>query len=260
MGSFYAVAVGIKRGIYTNWSDCKANVENFNGAIYKKFDTLAEATKFLDDYNNNLYVYTDGACINNGSKNARAAIGIYFNKDNPLNQSLELKGENLTNNIAELKAVIIAIKLIIEEKEYKDKNKIIVTDSEYVIKCATTYGKKLEEKDWKPKPDKIIPNLNLVKELYKLTQKYNIKYLHIAAHTGNKDKHSIGNYYADLFANKALGIDNKDKIKETKIYLKVSYQQKEEAKVLGAKWDPNKKQWYILENNKHKDELLSKFH
>lgn len=73
-----------------------------------------------------------------------------------------MEGENLTNNIAELTAVIRAI-LIIKKMDFK--NKVIVTDSEYVIKCATTYGEKLSKNDWKSSTkDKEVPNLNLVKK------------------------------------------------------------------------------------------------
>lgn len=257
MSSFYAIAIGEKRGVFTSWNDCKPFIENYKGAVYKKFSTIEEANNFIEEYSNRLYVYTDGACINNGSKNARAGIGIYFSKDNPMNISKELKGDNLTNNIAELTAVIEAIKLI-QDKKIKDK--IIVTDSEYVIKCATTYGKKLEDREWKQKKDKPIPNLELVKELYELTNEFNIKYKHIQAHTDNKDRHSIGNYYADLFANKSINNDLPKEVKtKPKIYLKVTYQQKDEAKALGARWDATKKQWYLFEDNKNKEELLLKY-
>jgi len=254
--NFYAVANGKNIGIYNTWDECKSQVDDFQGAIYKKFSSFEEATEFINDYNNNLYIYTDGACIHNGSPNAKAGFGIFFSKDNPLNVSKQLSGKNLTNNIAELSAVIHAINIV---KNTKFKNKIIVTDSEYVIKCATTYGSKLADRDWKPKKDKVIPNLELVKEIYELTQTYNIKYKHIMAHTGAKDKHSIGNYYADLLANRSIGVEPESKEKTLKIYLNVSYAQKDEAKSKGAKWDANKKQWYIYENNSNKEELLKKY-
>ena len=256
MTSYYAVANGKKTGIYTNWDECKSQIEDFKGAVYKKFTTMEEATEFINEFLNNLYVYTDGACVNNGKAKARAGYGIYFSKDNPMNQSIELKGDNLTNNIAELSAAISAIKLI---KDLRIKNKIIVTDSEYVIKCATTYGTKLAAKDWQSKKDKVIPNLDLVKILYELTEEYGIKYKHIMAHTGEKDKHSIGNYYADLLANYAIGIDVHNKEKSNKIYLNVSYANKDDAKSKGARWDAGKKQWYIFEDNTNKEELLAKY-
>lgn len=253
MTSFYAVIKGHKTGVFTSWNECKMSIENYENPIYKKFETIEDATNYIDDYLNNLYVYTDGACINNGSKEAKASIGIYFSKDNPKNISRELIGNNLTNNIAELTAIIEAINLI---KDYKIPNKIIITDSEYAIKCATTYGDKLEKKQWKLKDGKKIRNVDLVKELYQLTNKYHIKYKHIHSHTGAKDKHSIGNYYADLLANKALNIQPS---LSKRIYLNVKYSEKEEAKSKGARWDADKKSWYIYENNENKSFLCLRF-
>lgn len=46
-GKYYAVRVGRTPGIYYNWNDCKAMVENFPGAVYKSFKTMAEADAFM---------------------------------------------------------------------------------------------------------------------------------------------------------------------------------------------------------------------
>ena len=70
--SFYAVAVGIKPGIYKTWEECKQNIENFKNAIYKKFENENDALLFINENKNTLFVYTDGACTNNGNENARA--------------------------------------------------------------------------------------------------------------------------------------------------------------------------------------------
>jgi ribonuclease HI len=260
MSSFYAVAIGHKSGVYINWDECKKNIDGFDNPIYKKFGTIEEATEFIDDFKNNLYVYTDGACINNGSDNAKAGIGVYFGKDHPNNISKELSNDNgkikLTNNIAELVAIIEAINII---KTSSKPNKIIITDSEYAIKCATTYGNKLEKKGWKLK-DKDVPNLDLVKKVYELTNKYEIQFKHILAHTGNKDRHSIGNYYADLLANKAINSNPiPKKPSNPRVYLKVPYAKKDEAKAKGARWDADKKSWYIFEDNPNKSYLISTF-
>ena len=254
--TFYAVAKGLKVGVYTSWNECSNYIKDFPNPIFKKFETIEEATSFIDDFDKTLYIYTDGACINNGNENARAGIGIYFGKDDNRNVSRELIKDGyikLTNNIAELTAVIEAIKIIHNDTT---PNKIIMTDSEYVIKCGTTYGKKLENNNWKTKEGKKPLNLNLVKKVYELTNKYGIIYKHVSAHTGNKDKHSIGNYYADLFANKSIGIGEK---KNNKIYLNVPYSNKDEAKKLGSRWDAEKKKWYIFDDNKEKEVLLKKF-
>ena len=78
-------------------------------------------------------IYTDGACRNNGSKNARAGIGIHFSKKNtiPFDDISKPFIDNPTNQRAELKAILEALRLT---KELSHKI-IIYTDSEYSINC-----------------------------------------------------------------------------------------------------------------------------
>ena len=77
----------------------------------------------------------------------------------------------------------------------------IVSDSIYAIRCATTYGKKCKEKEWLED----IPNKEMVKTLYELySDKSNVKFKYVRAHTGKKDVHSIGNDCADRLARDAI--------------------------------------------------------
>lgn len=43
---YYAVRVGKKPGIYTTWTECKAQIHGFSGAVYKKFEKRSEAEAF----------------------------------------------------------------------------------------------------------------------------------------------------------------------------------------------------------------------
>ena len=45
---FYAVKKGKKPGIYNTWEKCKEQVLKVPGAIYKSFDKLSEAQKFIN--------------------------------------------------------------------------------------------------------------------------------------------------------------------------------------------------------------------
>ncbi|XP_054008813.1 ribonuclease H1-like isoform X1 [Hylaeus anthracinus] len=47
--SFYAVAKGRTPGIYNTWDDCKAQVHQYSGPVYKKFNARAEAEKFIKE-------------------------------------------------------------------------------------------------------------------------------------------------------------------------------------------------------------------
>ncbi len=95
------------------------------------------------------YVYTDGACTNNGKKNAKAGLGVYFKENDNRNLSQIVKGKQ-TNNVAELSAIIEAFYIL--EAEIKDKNKIVIcSDSQISIGWCTTTGRKYESWGWKKK-------------------------------------------------------------------------------------------------------------
>ena len=94
-------------------------------------------------------VYTDGACTNNGKKNAKAGFGVYFGKDDPRNVSESYNGPQ-TNNVAELLAIIKALSILREEIE-SGQNIVIYSDSTYSIRCCTDYGEKMEKKNWMKK-------------------------------------------------------------------------------------------------------------
>ena len=191
-------------------------------------------------------VYTDGSCVNNGAVNARAGYAVYFGEGDSRNEYAQVEGKQ-TNNTGELTGFIRAIELC-EDTLKKRQIVNIHTDSEYVIKCVSGYGAKLAGNDWKTSKGKIPPNKELVQRAYILNQTYKdyIKIHHIKAHTTNDDCHSIGNREADRLANLAVGIISDDK--PEKIYLDISFNKKDKAKELGARWDTNAKKWYYMYN------------
>lgn len=156
-----------------------------------------EDSVFQADY----YVYTDGSCSNNGKADAEAGIGIYFGENDNRNVSRRVIGKQ-SNNTAELGAILHLYDII--ENDILNGKKIgIVSDSEYAIRCATTYGKKCHAEGWK----KDIPNKDIVKKIFEVyNNKSNIKFLHIMAHTEKTDIHSLGNDAADKLANQAIGL------------------------------------------------------
>ena len=291
---FYAVANGRTIGIFLNWNDCNNSVKGYKNALYKKFDTKEEADNFIkvnekniddtniDDTNNNIknhnniisffdnitinskdansffnpdyYVYTDGACSNNGRDNALAGIGIFFGINDNRNISKKIEGKQ-TNNIAELSAIIETY-YIIENDILNGKKIVIVSDSKYAIKCVSSYGEKCYKKNWNVD----IPNKELVKTAYEMYKdKLNIQFIHIKAHTHNTDIHSFGNDNADKLANIAIGLESCPYNISTKIYLIIPFIKKDEIKKLGGVWDANKKKWFVYDNNKNIDKILTIF-
>ena len=279
--TFYAVANGRTIGIFLNWNDCNNSVKKYKNALYKKFNTKEEADNFIkvnekniDDINNNIenhniivnskddnivfnpdyYVYTDGACSNNGKDNALAGIGIFFGINDNRNISKKIEGKQ-TNNTAELSAIIETYH-IIENDILNGKKIAIVSDSEYAIKCVSSYGEKCYKKCWNVD----IPNKDLVKIAYEMYKdKLNIQFIHIKAHTNNTDIHSFGNDNADKLANIAIGLESCHYNTSTKIYLIIPFIKKDEIKKLGGSWDTNKKKWYVYDNNKNIDKILTIF-
>tara|TARA_Y100001958_G_C21236739_1_gene563333 strand:- start:2136 stop:3173 length:1038 start_codon:yes stop_codon:yes gene_type:complete len=237
--------------------------------IIEKEDIIEnkEDTPLITQPSNNkepIYVYTDGSCIHNGKPNAKAGIGVYFSENDPRNVSRTFKGKQ-SNNTAELNAIIDVSEILKDEIERKEPI-VICTDSKYGMRSCTTYGAKLASNGWTEKK----PNLELVKKAYNIYRnKYNVTFKHIMAHTGKQDRHSIGNDGADRLANMAIGLhqcpysSNKSSTSSEKrskrIYLKVPFDHKDDAKKLGAKWDFRKKKWYIDEESKHKDILVMRY-
>jgi len=226
---YYAVASGRVPGIFLTWDECKESVQNYKNAIYKKFVTKDAAEEFIQTHSQNAhvmppgprsipgesastnadgtlfvpdyYVYTDGACSKNGRSGASAGIGVFFGTGDPRNVSCKIEGKQ-TNNTAELSAILRAY-TILQEDILLDKKIMIASDSEYAIRCATSYGEKCAKKGWTAD----IPNKEMVRQLYDLHMQYyaNVRLMYVRAHTENEDIHSVGNSHADKLANESIG-------------------------------------------------------
>ncbi len=45
--AFYAVKNGIQPGVYNTWEECRAQIDGFTGAKFKKFNNKEEAEAFI---------------------------------------------------------------------------------------------------------------------------------------------------------------------------------------------------------------------
>ena len=283
---YYAIANGRTIGIFTDWATCNESVKGFPNAIYKKFDTKILAEEFIssndgyykekeekkkeqksilsffkdskredrEPFITDYYVYTDGACMNNGKENAIAGFGIYFGPSDPRNVSQKVEGKQ-SNQIAELSAIVHTYGIIKEDLDL-GKRVTIMTDSQYSILCCGSYGEKCHKKNWSGD----IPNKELVKTAFTLYKDQpNIRLVHIKAHTGKNDIHSLGNEQADRLANQAIGVDSCPYQQPNKIWLAIPFVSKDKIKELGGHWDINKKKWFIYPDNSHKEVLLKQF-
>ena len=240
--SFYAVRFGRIPGIYTSWNECKKQVSGYRGAIYKKFSTEANAITFCKNKDktyanikkenkllkiennrlkqeisksqsklelqdpNTLYIFTDGSSINNGSKQAASGFGIYIPEPESMKVKISAKlPKGKTNNYAELKAILEALKIIDVDKDALKNSKkdkvVIVTDSQYSINCITQWYNNWIRKDWVSATGKEVKNKELIQEIHPLSVKHNVTFQHIKAHTSKKGFFFEGNRIVDKLAN-----------------------------------------------------------
>ena len=116
-------------------------------------------------------IFTDGACLGNGKKNAIGGIGIYFGADDARNVSRKYVGDlscegfpelRVTNQTMELLAAVVALRISPGEP-------LIVTDSMYMVKCMGTWVKAWKKNGWKNRFGEEVKNRSLLLELSRLS-------------------------------------------------------------------------------------------
>ncbi|KAL3599774.1 hypothetical protein FPOAC2_04002 [Fusarium poae] len=101
-----------------------------------------------------IFIAVNGACRGNGHANAKAAVGVFFGRRSTYNQSVLLDQSHVTNQIAELKAGILALE---QAKE--------IADSDYLVKGMTEWVFKWETNGYKTAKRKLVENAKLFQEL-----------------------------------------------------------------------------------------------
>ena len=153
-------------------------------------------------------IYTDGACSNNGKPNAKAGFGVWFGENDARNISHPVpENGRQTNNVAELLAIVSALTAVRDDIEER-REVHIYTDSEYSLRCCTSYGEKMYKKGWQNK-GKDIPNKEIVEVAYDFCRKYpNINFLNVG---GTKTSSNLGNAFGRAYQARYLsGIDSID--------------------------------------------------
>ncbi len=229
---YYAVHKG-RNGpaIYNSWPDCQRSIKDFQGAIFKKFDSIVDAEKFkaegfgdskpkfiqkrenyetknkdeietvFTDQNahKNLIIYTDGSCIrDNEVKKVYCGYGIVIPELN-IKVCEDLKDKKLTNNRAEMRAILHSIELLPEEVKVS-RRLCIFTDSQYCKYIFQGTGERYEKTNF-IKEGEEVPNKDMIITALSYIRKYNIVILKVRAHTENDDIHSKYNDIADKIAN-----------------------------------------------------------
>ena len=188
--------------------------------IRKFFPIVTDESKDINKNEKNTQetyeVFTDGSSINNGYKNCVGGIGVFFKDLSSNNISRKITKEKygkVSNNICEMDACIVAINIIINNTKFQKNidTIIIYTDSQYLINCITKWYNAWEKNNWKRKTRKgnleQVKNINLIKEIKRLTNLYNIRFKHCRAHQKDPGENSAlykewyGNMMEDKLAN-----------------------------------------------------------
>ncbi|KAI6012577.1 ribonuclease H-like domain-containing protein [Pisolithus orientalis] len=148
-------------------------------------------------------VYCDGACKGNGATGSKAGIGVWWGHNDPryvtdvnLNLSERCPGDQ-TNNRAEL----IAIVRILETTPPLKRKLLIKTDSQYSIRCVTSWIFKWMTNGFRTSDGQPVKNRPVLKYLAALLHARHItsqtvEFKHVRGHVGLE-----GNEAADRLAN-----------------------------------------------------------
>lgn len=108
--------------------------------------TIPEEKQEVSHSSDVIAVYVDGSCMFNGTKDSKAAYGVWFGEDDPRNVSKSVPSSSRqTNNVAELYAIMEAITIT----RYYTSPVLIKSDSQYAVNCVTSWYAGFVGRKWK---------------------------------------------------------------------------------------------------------------
>jgi ribonuclease HI len=164
-----------------------------------------------------IVAFTDGACENNGKKNARASWGVWFPDHKELSKAEAVPADQQqTNQRGELMAISKAVQ-IVEANFPHDTDIHIFTDSEYSKNCLTTWLPSWLANNWKTKAGKDVCHRDIIEDCSTRLAKFNsFIFTHVDAHTGGDDYNSVNNAIVDKMATRVLNPDMDEDVKVIK--------------------------------------------
>ncbi len=215
--NYYAVAKGLKLGIYEKWAGeggAEQQIKGYNDAKYKGFYALEDAVAWLEEqgvpvseeYRNQVktekqpdddavVIYTDGSTINNPGPGGYAAVLMYKGHRRELSGGFR----QTTNNRMELMACIEALSAL------KQKSKVVMyCDSKYIVdSIAQGWARTWQAQRWKKKNKEPVQNADLWQQLLKLLDEHDVQMNWVKGHGGKKE-----NERCDELAVQAAGKNN----------------------------------------------------
>lgn len=174
---------------------------------FQQSSSLAPPEELLPAPQAMLIAFTDGSCLNNGSRRLtpRAGWAAVFPHHPEHTASAPLPPGPVppTNNRAELMGCIRALEIAQSIDPLRTRPLTLHTDSEWVIHCMTKWIQGWKRNGWKKADKTPVLNQDLLQRLDALRQERPTTFKHVAAHTGQDDWASQQNAKADLLAREA---------------------------------------------------------
>ncbi|KAI7347497.1 hypothetical protein KC320_g7195 [Hortaea werneckii] len=128
-------------------------------------------------------IYTDGSSLSNGrGDSAMAGVGVFFGPMDNRNISEGLEGSKQTNQRAELTAILRAL-----EVAPKDRKIIILSDSNYAIKCTNDWYLNWRKNGWVNASKKPVENRDLIQKVIDILEDRYAMNRHRDAEYGEED-------------------------------------------------------------------------
>ena len=201
---YYAVKRGRKTGLFTVWADCAAQVQGFQGAVYKGFMTEAEARDWLsggasmsnegtprtgkksatpapaESIDADYIIHTDGSCLRNpGGAGGWAAVIETV----ATGEVREYSGGDpeTTNNRMELTAALEAMNAVPEGTRVA-----LYTDSQYLKNAFTKFWLPAwKKRGWKKADGEPVLNQDLWMQLDAAFAARRVQFHWVKGHAGN---------------------------------------------------------------------------
>lgn len=193
---YYAVKKGHNTGIFTTWAECKKNVDGFSGAVYKGFESKADAEAFIGGVTEPIRTadaeataYVDGSYNVRDKRFSYGAVIFAGGEEIPLSQAFEdAELASMRNVAGEIKGAEAAMRYCIENGI---KSLDIYHDYEGIAKWCLG--------EWKANK----AGTQAYARYYKsIADKLSVRFVKVKGHSGDKY-----NDMADRLAKSALGID-----------------------------------------------------
>jgi len=197
---FYAVAVGRRSGIFTDWPSAEAQVKGYAGAKYQSFPSQEEARAWLlnpvykkkkqspnghaslpvrpEHRPGAIIVFTDGGCSNNPGP---GGYGIVIEED--LERREMSGGYRLTtNNRMEMMAALVALESLRQCGSPID----LYSDSSYLVNGITKgWARKWRTHGWRKSDGGEVMNVDLWQRLLLLADALDVRFHWVKGHAGN---------------------------------------------------------------------------